>query len=81
MCKYIRTTYIYSYFCRKKKVIVLTDKNLCAMMDKAMYSERPTDYVLWRTWREEVSETSLRRNLKNLDLRVENLSASHKRKS
>ena len=51
------------------------------LMDKAMYSERPTDYVLWRTWREEVSETSLRRNLKNLDLRVENLSASHKRKS
>ncbi len=51
------------------------------LMDKAMYSERPTDYVLWRTWREEVSETSLRRNLKNLDLRVENLSASHKHKS
>ena len=32
-------------------------------MHKAKYSERLTDYVLWRTWREEVSETSLRRNL------------------
>ena len=49
-------------------------------MHKAKYSERLTDYVLWRTWREEVSETSLRRNLKNLALWGENLCASHEGK-
>ena len=31
------------------------------LMDKAKYSERPTDIVLTGTLREEVSETSLRR--------------------
>ena len=33
------------------------------LMDKAKYSERPTDIVLTGTFREEVSETSLRRKL------------------
>ena len=50
------------------------------MMDKAQHNERPTDIVLTGTWREEVSETSLRRNLKNLALWGENLCASHEGK-
>ncbi len=33
------------------------DVNLYATMNKAKYSERLTDYVLWRTWREEVKRS------------------------
>ena len=48
--------------CRAMKNLVLTDKNLCAMLDKAKHNERPTDIVLTGTLREEASAQALGAN-------------------